>query len=138
MENHNLMNGRNLDWTSLIREVLEDYNDNPEKPHRATGMTPKEATKPHNDFEVRTNLIIHSRRDREYPELKKNDKVQVFKKKKLGDKQWVSVWDEHARPVYSIKQNRGQHFYRLSKEGHWLIRARVHRLHDSQQGQPVR
>ena len=133
LKHNNVTLGRGVDWTSMLNEVLYDYNHNK---HRSTGMTPKEASKEKHDFEVRTNLIIHSRRDRVYPEIKENDKVYAYRKKKINDKQYVGVWNETADKIHSVKKAHGQTLYRLNPAGLWHIRADLLKLHHSQQRPP--
>ena len=134
LEHQNLSLGRNVDWTKLLPEVLDTYNKHDS--HRATGMTPTEAAKEKNDFNVRTNLIIHSRRDRVYPELKEKDKVYVYNQKKFHDKQWKGVWSDTEQKIHSVKQAHGQQLYKLHPYGHWHIRADLLKLHPSQQRPP--
>ena len=44
-------------------------------------MTPEDATKPENEYDVKTNLEIKARHDRKYPELEVGDIVRKFKKR---------------------------------------------------------
>ena len=50
--------------------------------HSATGLTPKEAKKPENEFGVKANIAMNATKTRMYPESEKGDKVKVFRKKR--------------------------------------------------------
>ena len=45
-------------WTKVLPAVLEKHNN--KEIHSATGMTPTEARKEHNDHAVRASLVAHS------------------------------------------------------------------------------
>ena len=64
-------------WTRYLPEVLKQYNDQVE--HSGIGMTPNEARKEDNDFDVRTNLDVQRIVTHKYPEFKIGDKVRVYK-----------------------------------------------------------
>ena len=65
-------------WYNLIPSVLETYNNSV---HGTIGMTPKDATYQHNEFEVKTNLLLHKIQKRKYPDLSVGDRVKIYKKK---------------------------------------------------------
>ena len=67
-------------WTAVLPQALKKYNE--KMVHSTIGMTPEEATNPGAEFDVKTNLGIKRIYNRKYPELKKNDSVRVYKKKR--------------------------------------------------------
>ncbi len=55
------------------------YGDDKVFPHKATGFTAEEATKPENWFESHTNLEIQARRRIKYLDIQVGDEVKVYK-----------------------------------------------------------
>ena len=61
-------------WYDILPNVLKYYNE--KKPHSSTGMTPEDATHEHNEFQVKTNLLLTKVHTRKYPELRVGDRVK--------------------------------------------------------------
>lgn len=113
-------------WTSYIPEVLKKYNN--KMIHASTGMTPNEAKKEENDFDVRTNLEIKRINGRKYPELNIGDKVRIYKKRKAFDKERVGVWEDGYRRITNIIESHGQKLYKVDNYDRPLIRSNILKL----------
>ena len=68
-------------WDQFLPDVLSKYNY--KDVHSVIGMTPYNATKEGNYFEVAMNLNTHKRQDRVYEPLKVGDKVKIYRKIKF-------------------------------------------------------
>jgi transposase InsO family protein len=88
-------------WTKHINQVLDDYNN--KNVHSTIGMTPAAATQGQNEFEARTNLEIHRKKFRRYPELNVGDKVRVFRKRGTFAKEDTGVWDKEPTEIARIE-----------------------------------
>ena len=75
-------------------------------------MTPANAMKKGNHFEVAMNLHTNKRQDRVYEPLKEGDKVKICRKVKFN-KQQTSVWSDNAYTIGKIEDIMGQQFYWL-------------------------
>jgi hypothetical protein len=109
-------------WVNAIPGVSEKYN---KESHSAIGMTPKEATKPENDHDVRTNLIIQSIKKRKYPELNVGDKVKIYRKRKKFDKERVPVWEDDYTTITDIIEAHGQKLYKVEGSPIPFIRSNI-------------
>ena len=67
-------------WHSLIYPVVLTYNY--KLVSSVTKMTPVEARKPENKIHVKWNLELKARFTRKYPEIKTDDYVKLYKKKR--------------------------------------------------------
>ena len=85
-------------------------------------MTPKEATKPINEFLVSWNIREKAKYDRKYPPLSVNSEVRVLQKKTTKTKGYFPKWSEK---VYKV---------RFIKDGDYLIddtiKRKVYRRHE--------
>ena len=88
-------------------------------------MTPEDATHQHNEFEVKTNLLLHKIHKRKYPDLSVGDRVKIYKKKEQFDKEGTSVWDPQVRTIQDIQDVRGQPLYKVSGVNHLVIRSNL-------------
>ena len=82
--------------------------------NRSTGMTPYEAKTDKNLLNAKQNLELHAKHDRLYPDINVGNKVKIYTKKKLFDKQHKSVWSADSYSVDSIESPHGQSFYKTS------------------------
>ena len=126
--------GQWKNWKEILLDVLNKYN-NLEK-SSVTRMTAQEALKPQNEADVRTQLAIHAKHNRQYPPLEVGDVVRVFQKKKQFAKERVSTWEDGTRVVKEIKEEHGQKFYKVDNLDDWFIRSNLYRL--PQERQPVK
>ena len=60
--------------------------------HCAIKMTPSEARKEQNQFKVKMNFQLGSKRSRIYPELTEGDQVKRMRKKVISEKERSSHW----------------------------------------------
>ena len=102
---------KKLQWTSLIFEILITYNN--KLKHNITKYTPLEARKPENEFNVRINLLLNKQHSRIYPKLDIGDKVKIYRKKKIFQKERYSKWSEYIYEVEQINHSLGSVFFKL-------------------------
>ena len=114
----------NLNHTRRNRLKLVWINNN-KMINRTIGMTPEQATDPKNEAHVRAMLEINAIRKRKYPDIKIGDRVKIYKKKKVFDKERISVWTELSYEVEDIKDEKGQEFYYLSGHYRPLLRHEI-------------
>ena len=69
-------------WIKHYQEAVDFYNK--ENVQDTTNMIPEEAEKPENEFDVKTNLEINARHQRENPALEVGDVVRSIRKHKVG------------------------------------------------------
>ncbi len=88
-------------------------------------MTPNDAVKPENEYDVKTNLEIKAKHDLKYPVLEIGDTVRAFKKKPKFSKERVGDYEDGTRKVEGISTSLGQNFYKLDSDDHQYIRADI-------------
>ena len=103
---------KNLQWNSLIYEVLLIYNN--KLKNRITKHTPAEARKTDNEFNVRINLVLNKQRSRIYPILNVGDKVKMYRKKKINEKERHTTWSENSYEIEKIIKSVGQPCFKLN------------------------
>ena len=111
----------NVQWTNFIYEILLTYNN--KLKHSSTNFTPSEARKEHNELHVRLNLLLNKNHTRKYPLLQIGDKVKIFRKKKINEKERTSKWSNEIYEVEDIIKSLGQHFFKLKNDTRHYIRA---------------
>ena len=103
-------------WTVILPNILDVYNN--KEIHSSIKMTPAEGRMKKNEAIVKANLEIRARYGRKYPELKKGDKVKVFRKReKKEQKERFSNWAPRIWTITDIKQEKGQEMYFLEDNG---------------------
>ena len=113
----------NEKWHEVLYSVLLTYNR--KMVHGTTKMTPMDAMKEHNMFEVKLNLELHSKHTRKYPNIAIGSMVKVFKKKDKLDKERISNWSKDSFKVEAITESEGQHFYKLEGKPKVLMRSEI-------------
>ena len=108
-------------WTIYLPDVLREYNEN--KVHKTIGMTPKEATEEKNQYEVKTQLEIKRVLKRDQPKVEEKDKVRLYKKKSVFDKERVPVWEEGYRRVKAVQNVLGQKLYKVDNTDRPVLRS---------------
>jgi hypothetical protein len=99
-------------WHNFVSMAVYYYNNTHK--HAVTGLTPSDASKPANHFDVKVRLLANMKQKRLYPEIKVGDKVRYYKKKeKTNKKERFSVWSENAYEVEEIKEFQKQKMYKL-------------------------
>ena len=103
---------KNLQWNSLIYEVLLTYNN--KLKHSIKKHTPAEARKKDNEFNVRINLLLNKQHTRIYPILNEGDKVRIYKKKKLGAKDRHSTWSDNSYEIEKTSKSLNTTYFKLN------------------------
>ena len=103
-------NSEDKDWEDHIGYVLLTYNH--KMVNRSIGMTPYEARTDKNLLTVKQKLELHAKHDRLYPDINVGDKVKIYTKKKIFDKQHKSVWSDDSYNADSVVLSHGQKFYK--------------------------
>ena len=70
---------QNIQWIDYNLEILLTYNN--KMVSSTTKMTPLEARKKKNEFEVKLNISLQAKRNRTYPEIEVGDSVKIMRKK---------------------------------------------------------
>ena len=87
----------------MLSKALDKYNDTV---HSSTKMKPKDAHDDKNHMDVRVNLTRREKNTRKYPEVKVNDMVKVFEKKKdnyTERKEYNSKWSNQSYKIVKIE-----------------------------------
>jgi hypothetical protein len=108
-------------WTDYNYQVLLTYNN--KLVHSSTKMTPQDAAKQTNEVDVKTNLELRAKKNRNYPPLNVGDNVKILRKKKVNEKERTSHWSVDSYPVTSISEELGQKYYTV--EARQYIRGEV-------------
>ena len=90
-------------WTVMLSKALDKYNDTV---HSSTKMKPKDAHDDKNHMDVRVNMTRREKNTRKYPEVKVNDMVKVFEKKKgnyTERKEYNSKWSNQSYKIVKIE-----------------------------------
>ena len=114
-------------WDHFLPDLLNKYSY--KDVHSVIGMTPFNATKKGNHFEVAMNLNTNKRQDRVYEPLKVGDKVKIYSKVKFK-KQQTSVWSDNAYTINKVKESLSQKFYRLEGMPKMYTRHELLLTHD--------
>ena len=101
----------NTQWIDFVYEILLTYNN--KLKHSATKYTPNDARKQSNELNVRLNLLLHKKHSRIYPELTEGDKVKIYRKKKINEKERTSYWSENNYVVENISKSHGQYYFKI-------------------------
>ena len=106
----------NPQWTDFIAPVLVTYNY--KDVHRSIGMTPQEATKPHNRIDAKISMELKAKHQRKYPDLSEGDSVRIFEKRKPGfDEERKPLWSTEIYTIVSTESYMGQTYYKLKLRG---------------------
>jgi len=101
----------NVQWVDSVYEIILTYNN--KLVHSATKYTPADARKKSNEFNVRLNLLLHKKHSRIYPELTEGDKVKIYRKKKITEKERSSYWSDNTYELEDITRSHGQNYFKL-------------------------
>ena len=112
---NDINNGKNnIQWHTYIYIYPILLTQNNKNEHRSTGMTPAEATKSENETSVRIALETNAKRNRKYPTLEVGDKVKIFTKRKVGEKERVPIFPTNKYEVESIDKKHGLNFFTVN------------------------
>ena len=81
--------------------------------HSSTGFTPTEAKKKGNEIDVKLNLLAQKKHNRRYPLLSIGDKVKIYRKKEIGEKERTSNWSDNTYEVETISKSLGQTYFKV-------------------------
>jgi hypothetical protein len=109
--------------TEILSNALVVYNYKMKS--SITGMTPIDAKKKSNLFEVKTKLEINRVSKRKYPDIKENDEVRIYTKKKNFQKERVPVWSLNKYTVNKIVNSHGQDYYYLDGYNKPMLRHEI-------------
>jgi hypothetical protein len=115
-------------WTNHIKTVLNNYNN--KHISRATGFTPNYARLSKYRTEIRMRMLLNAKRNRKYPTISVDDKVRVYKKKKLMDKERVPVFSKVLHTVEKIIEEEGQKLYKISGYDKPFVRSEIMLIND--------
>ena len=110
----------NIQWIDYILEILLTYNN--KLVSSVTKMTPIEARKKKNEFEVKLNISMNARKTRLYPDLDVGDKVKIMRKKAISEKERTSHWTKTTHTITKIETKLGQKYYHVSDFPKLLLR----------------
>ena len=80
----------NIQWIDYNLEILLTYND--KMIHSSIKMTPKQATKQKDNLKAKVNMTLQATKTRRYPEIPTGDKVKIYRKKAITEKERSSNW----------------------------------------------
>ena len=100
------------DWTSVIKAVVDQYNNTK---HTATGFTPLEAREPENEDSVMQSITSRAKENLKYPVISIGDFVKVVQKpgKYSELKTGFNYWSVRTYKVTAIHYEQGQARYFL-------------------------
>ena len=113
-------NKETIQWTDYILEILLTYNN--QMKHSATGLTPKDARKPSNQFKVKLNITMMGKKNRVYPELDVGDEAKIFRKRKPNEKERVGNYSQNIYTIENIENKLGQNYYRVEGNDRQYLR----------------
>ena len=113
----------NKTWKDFLYEIMITYNN--KDIHNSHGLTPKEARKDNNRMNVLANLELNGVSNRKYPEIKVGDKVKLFRKKIITEKEDKSYWLPTIHTVEKISEMFNQKYYHLEGYKRALLRHEI-------------
>ena len=99
----------NIQWIDYNLEILPTYND--KMVHSATKMTPEQATKQKDNLEAKVDMTLQATKTRRYPEISTGDKVKIYRKKAITEKERTSTWSKETFTVERIEKKPGQRHF---------------------------
>ena len=101
----------NIQWIDYNLEILLTYND--KMIHSSIKMTPKQATKQKDNLKAKVNMTLQATKTRRYPEISTGDKVKIYRKKAITEKERSSNWGKETYTVERIEKKLGQSYFYL-------------------------
>jgi len=102
---------KDIQWIDYSLETVLTYND--KMVHSAIKMTPKEATKQKNNLKAKVNMTLKETKTRRYPKISTGDKVRIYRKKAITEKERRSNWGKETYTVVRIEKKLGQSYLYL-------------------------
>ena len=100
---------KHIQWIDYNFEILITYNNKMER--SSIGMTPAEALEEKNNYKVKMKMAVDAIRTRKYHEINISNKVKIFTKKGITDKERVSNWSSQIYEVERIETKLGQTYF---------------------------
>ena len=116
----------NIQWTDYIFEILLTYNNKME--HSVIKMTPKEAMKETSELKAKQNMTRQATRTRKYPEISAGSKVKIYRKRKPGEKERVSLWKPEIEEVERIEERNNQSLFYIKGDKRPYLRFELLKL----------
>ena len=102
----------NIQWIDYNLEILLTYND--KMVHSAIKMTRlSRATKQKDNQKAKVNMTLQATKTRRYPEISTGDKVKIYRKKAIPEKERTSTWSKETYTVERIEKKLGQSYFYL-------------------------
>ena len=117
---------KHVQWNDFFYAILLTYNH--KLKNTSTKFTPSDARKNENEFDVRINLLLHKRHTRIYPEINTNDKVKIYRKKKINEKERTSHWSDNSYEVETVGKSLGQTYFKLKGLDRQYLRHEILKL----------
>ena len=111
---------KNIQWNDYIFEIMMTYRN--KSIHSAINMTPNQARKKENEFKAMVSVAKRAKKERKYPELNVGDKVKIFRKKAITEKERSSNFLKGEYTVEKISKKLGQNYYTLPGFNRPLLR----------------
>ena len=87
-------------WVEQLKPILKKYNNTE---HTTIKMSPNDAKKLQNEMTVKFNLELKAKKNRKYPELKKDNDVRILQKKEAGKtKGYFPKWSKQVYKVIHV------------------------------------
>ena len=110
----------NIQWIDYNLEILLTYNN--KMVHSSIKMTPNEATKGKSDLKAKMNMANQAIKTRKYPEINEGDKVRIYRKKAITEKERTSQWNKEIYEVEKIQKKLGQSYFYLKNDSRGYLR----------------
>ena len=99
----------NIQWIDYNIEILLTFNNKME--HSSIGMTPNEALNEKNHATAKIKMAVDAIRTRKYPLISIADKVKIYRKKGITEKERTSNWMPTIYKVERIEKVRTNLFF---------------------------
>ena len=117
---------QDIQWVDYNLEILLTYNN--KLVSSVTKMTPLEARKKKNEFEVKLNISMNARKTRVYPDLDVSSQVKIMRKKGISEKAHTSHWLKEIFTIERIETKLGQKYYYVNGRPKPLLRHEMLKL----------
>ena len=67
-------------------------------------MTPKQTTKQKANLKTKVNMTLQTTKTRKYPEISTGDKVKIYRKKTITEKERSSNWGKETYTVERVEK----------------------------------
>ena len=109
---YDMQQGKEVQWHDYIFPILLTYNNKNE--HRATGITPNEATKEDKQLEVKMSLEMKAKHSRPYPDIQLGDLVKIMLKYNKTRMEHNPLYSKTKYEVENIQEKHGSRLYEVN------------------------